>query len=171
MGYSSNRRRKVARLRREWTRSRSGLSGAEKGDQVSLRSQDEAKEWVKQAIAFYKVSGKRIALAAFTDPAGMFVDGELYIYVLNPSGTMLAHGVNEKFVGAEFIGLKDSDGKSFIAEIVATANEQGSGWVSYRWFNPATRKWAPKITYFEKVDDLIVCSAVYREEATADHPL
>jgi cytochrome c len=135
---------------------------------MSPRSEDEAKLWVKQAIAFYKVSGKRIALAAFTDPAGMFVDGEMYMYVLNPGGTMLAHGVNEKFVGEEFIGLKDSDGKSFIAEIVATANAQGSGWVTYRWFNPATKKWAPKIAYFEKADDLIFCSAVYREESKAD---
>lgn len=138
---------------------------------MSPRSQNEAKEWVEQAIAFYKASGKRIALAAFTDPAGMFIDGELYIYVLNLSGTMLAHGVNEKFVGEDFIGLKDSDGKAFIEEIVETANTEGSGWVSYRWFNPATKKWAPKIAYFEKVDDLIICSAVYREEGTADRPL
>ena len=140
----------------------------EKEDGVSPRSQDEAKWWVEQAIAFYKASGKRISLAAFTDPAGMFVDGEMYIYVLNPGGTMLAHGVNEKFVGEEFIGLKDSDGKSFIAEIVATANAQGSGWVSYRWFNPATKKWAPKIAYFEKADDLIFCSAVYPEESKGE---
>ena len=131
---------------------------------MSPRSQNEAEEWVKQAIAFYKASGKRIAFAAFTDPAGMFVQDEMYIYVLNPRGTMLAHGVNEKFVGEEFIDLKDSDGKAFIAEIVDTANADGSGWVTYKWFNPATRKWASKIAYFEKVDDLIICSAVYREE-------
>ncbi len=135
---------------------------------MSPRSQNEAKEWVEQAIAFYKASGKRIALAAFTDPAGMFVQDEMYIYVLNPGGTMLAHGVNEKFVGEEFIHLKDSDGKPFIEEIVEAANTEGSGWVSYRWYNPATKKWAPKIAYFEKVDDLIICSAVYREESKAD---
>jgi signal transduction histidine kinase len=131
---------------------------------VNARPQNEAKEWVQQAIAFYKASGKRIAFAAFTDPAGMFVQDEMYIYVLNPRGTMLAHGVNEKFVGEEFIDLKDSDGKPFIREIVDTANSKGSGWVEYRWFNPASKKWTPKIAYFEKVDDLIVCGAVYREE-------
>lgn len=131
---------------------------------MSPRSQNDAEEWVKQAIAFYKASGKRIALAAFTDPAGMFVQDEMYIYVLNLKGTMLAHGVNEKFVGEEFIDLKDSDGKAFIAEIVDTSNADGSGWVTYKWYNPATKKWAPKIAYFEKVDDLIVCSAVYRDE-------
>jgi cytochrome c len=130
---------------------------------MSPKSQDEAKRWVEQAIAFYKASGKRIALAAFTDPAGMFVQDEMYIYVLNPKGTMLAHGVNEKFVGEEFIDLKDSDGKPFIKEMVDTANSKGSGWVEYKWYNPVTKNWAPKIAYFEKVDDLIVCSAIYKE--------
>lgn len=130
---------------------------------MSPRSKDEAKLWVEQATAFYKASGKRIALAAFTDPAGMFVKDEMYIYVLNPKGTMLAHGVNEKFVGEEFIDLMDSDGKKFIKEIVDIANAQGSGWVEYKWYHPVTKQWVPKIAYFAKVDDLIICSAVYKE--------
>jgi signal transduction histidine kinase len=130
---------------------------------MSPRSKNEAKKWVEQAIAFYKVSGKRIALAAFTDLAGMFVKDEMYIYVMNPQGTMLAHGVNEKFVGEEFINLKDIDGKPFIKEIVDTANAKGSGWVEYKWYNPAIREWGPKAVYFEKVDNLIICAGVYRE--------
>jgi signal transduction histidine kinase len=130
---------------------------------MSPRSKNEAKKWVEQAVAFYKVSGKRIALAAFTDLAGMFVKDEMYIYVLNPQGTMLAHGVNEKFVGEEFINLKDIDGTPFIKEIVDTANAKGSGWVEYKWYNPATREWSPKAAYFEKVDNLIICAGVYGE--------
>jgi cytochrome c len=130
---------------------------------MSPGRKNEAKKWVEQAVAFYKVSGKRIALAAFTDLAGMFVKGEMYIYVLNPHGTMLAHGVNEKFVGEEFIDLKDIDGKPFIKEIVDTANTKGSGWVEYKWYNPATRDWDPKTVYFEKVDNLIICAGVYHK--------
>jgi hypothetical protein len=130
---------------------------------MSPRLQIDAKEWVKHAVAFYKSSGKRIALAAFTDPHGMFVQAELYIYVLNPKGTMLAHGVNEKFVGEDFIELMDSDGKKFIREIVETANANGSGWVYYKWYHPVSREWLPKAAYFEKVDDLIIVSAVYKQ--------
>jgi signal transduction histidine kinase len=128
---------------------------------MSPTSKNEAKRWVEQAIAFYKFSGKRIALAAFTDQTGMFVKNEMYIYVLNPEGTMLAHGVNEKFVGEEFIDLKDSDGKPFIKEIVDTANAKGSGWVEYKWYNPATKACCPKTVYFEKVDNLIICTGFY----------
>ncbi len=114
-------------------------------------------------MAFYKASGKRIALAEYTNPNGQFVKDEMYIYVLNPRGTMLAHGVNEKFVGEEFIDIKDYDGKQFIKEIVDTANREGSGWVTYKWYNPVTKEVLPKTAYFRKVDDLIICSGVYGE--------
>jgi signal transduction histidine kinase len=114
-------------------------------------------------VAFYKASGKRIALAEYTNPNGQFVKDEMYIYALNPRGTMLAHGVNEKFVGEEFIDIKDYDGKEFIKEIVDTANREGSGWVTYKWYNPVTKEVLPKTVYFKKVDDLIICSGIYGE--------
>ena len=124
---------------------------------------EDAKGWVTKAVDFYKAAGKRIALAEFTNPGGRFVKDELYIYVLNPKGTMLAHGVNERFVGEEFADLKDTDGKSFIKEILDTAKKKGSGWVEYKWHDPKTKEVLPKTAYFEKVDDLIICSGVYKK--------
>ena len=129
---------------------------------MSPRTKDEARDWVNNAKSFYKASGKRIALAEFTNPNGMFTQDEMYIYVLSSGGTMLALGINEKFVGEEFIGLMDSDGKKFIKEIVDTANREGKGWVEYKWYHPVTKKWLPKVAYCEKVDDLIIVSAVYQ---------
>lgn len=128
---------------------------------MTKRVSEDAKRWVENAVSFYKASGKRIALAEYTNPNGQFVRDEMYIYALNPKGTMLAHGVNEKFVGEEFIDIKDYDGKSFIKEIVETANTEGSGWVEYKWYNPVTKEVLPKTVYFRKVDDLIICSGVY----------
>jgi cytochrome c len=130
---------------------------------MSKRKAEDAKQWVERAVAFYKASGKRIALAEYTNPNGQFVLDEMYIYALNPRGTMLAHGVNENFVGEEFIDIKDYDGKIFIKEIVNIANKEGSGWVTYKWYNPVTKEVLPKNVYFKKVDDLIICSGVYEE--------
>ena len=127
------------------------------------RTKDDAKDWVNNAISFYKASGKRIALAEFTNPNGMFIQDEMYIYALNAKGTMLAHGINEKFVGEDFSELMDSDGKKFIKEIVQKANAEGKGWVEYKWYHPVTKQWLPKIAYFEKIEDLIIVSAVYRQ--------
>jgi len=129
------------------------------------RIRDDAKDWVINAVSFYRASGKRIALAEFTNPNGMFVQDEMYIYALNPKGTMLAHGVNERFVGEDFSELMDSDGKKFIKEIVDKANAEGKGWVEYKWYHPVTKHWLPKIAYFEKIDDLIIVSAVYKQQS------
>ena len=127
------------------------------------KSKQRAKEWVANAIAFYNASGKEIALAEFTNPKGPFVQNEMYIFVLDSRGYMVAHGVNEKYTNKSFVDLKDSKGKSFIREIIDGANAKGKGWVEYHWYNPVTKVTKPKSLYFEKVDDLIICSGVYIE--------
>jgi signal transduction histidine kinase len=127
------------------------------------RSQEEAKGWVQKAIAFYKKAGKAIAMAEFTNPKGPFIEGDMYVFVLNLKGTMLAHGVNEKYIGQDFIDVKDSDGRSFIREIVEVGNTKGSGFVDYKWYNPVTKEDLVKHVYFEKIDDVLICSGVYKE--------
>ena len=55
----------------------------------------------------------------------------MYVYVLSCKGTMLAHGVNEKWVGEDFIDLKDAEGKFFIKEIVDTEIPRATaGWIT-----------------------------------------
>jgi len=104
------------------------------------RSKQKAKEWVANAIAFYKASGREIALAEFTNSNGPFVQDEMYIFVLDSKGNMVAHGLNEKYTGKSFVDLKDSTGKSFIREIIEAANAKGWGWVEYQWYNPVTKE-------------------------------
>ena len=130
---------------------------------MSKRDIEDAKRWVEKAVAFYKASGKRIALAEYTNPNGEFVQDEMYLYVLNTKGTILAHGVNEKFLGEDFFEVQDYDGKHFIKEIIDRANKEGSGWIEYTWPNPVTKEVVLKTAYFEKVDELIICSGIYKE--------
>ncbi|MGO9138710.1 MAG: cache domain-containing protein [Syntrophales bacterium] len=124
---------------------------------------EKAREWVAKAIAFYKESGKEIALAEFTNPKGPFVQEAMYIFVLDTQGTMLAHGVNERYVGQNFINIKDSAGRDFVRDVVHTVNAEGSGWVDYQWYNPVTKDMKHKSVYFEMVDDMIICSGIYTE--------
>jgi len=131
---------------------------------------ESARGWVDEAKTFYLQVGKRIALAEFTNSCGMFSEGELYIFVLNFKGIMLAHGVNEKFVGEDFTDIKDFDGKHFIKEIIDTALEKGSGCVEYKWYHPKTKQILPKVVYFEKVENVIICGGAY-DVAIFGHPL
>jgi len=127
------------------------------------RSDQDAKDWVAKAIAFYKTSEKATALAEFSNSQGSFVQDDMYIFVLNRKGTVISHGIDEKYIGQNFIGLQDSAGKKFVREIIDTCNAKGSGLVNYIWYDPATQDAELKSVYFEKVDDLIFCSGVYKE--------
>ena len=128
------------------------------------RPDQEAKELVAKAIAFYKKAGQTIALAEFSNLRGPFVKDDMYVYVLNFKGTMLAHGANEKYVGQNFLDVEDASGRKFIQEIIKSARSKDSGWVKYEWHNPVTKDDLFKHVYFEKVDALIFCSGVYKKK-------
>ena len=128
---------------------------------MKCNSVNPAREWVENAKNFYRSAGRKLALAEFSDPDGMFVRGEMYVFALDSEGIMLAHGINRKFIGENFLEVKDSDGRFFIKEILESAKMDQNGWVGYKWFNPVTKEWLPKTTYFEVVDDMILCAAVY----------
>jgi cytochrome c len=121
---------------------------------------EEAKAWVKKAVAYYQSYGKTKALAEFSKPKGQFVKDNLYIYVLDLNGKMLAHPKGS-LVGRDFAKIKDPNGKLFAVDIVNDAKANGSGWINYKWEHPATKMPAPKTVYFEKVDDVVICSGVY----------
>ena len=129
---------------------------------VAQTTPDDAKAWVKKAVEYYKANGKEKALAAFSNPHGEFCKGDCYIYVLDMDGKMLAHPKSE-LVGQDFMTKKDADGKTFAQDMVKTAKEKGSGWVDYKWENPAKKCVEPKTVYFEKVDDVIIASGAYKK--------
>ena len=121
----------------------------------------EAKQLVHDAIAYYRKHGSEIALAEFANPLGQFKKGELYVYAIDSNGTMLAHPINQRYIGKDFLRVVDFDGKPFIREIISTANVQGYGWVEYKWLNPISVRDEVKTVYFEKYDSTIICSGVY----------
>ncbi len=76
---------------------------------------------------------------------------DMFVFVQDLEATMLYHGANEKLVGKNFIEVRDSGGKEFAKEMVATA-KKGSGWVDYQWAHPVTKKVADKTAYIVKID-------------------
>jgi hypothetical protein len=123
----------------------------------------KAEDWVERAKAFCSATGAEIAMAEFTNPRGQFVQNQQYIFVLDLNGNMLAHGMNQLFVGKNFMEVKDTTGKKFIRDIVNMAKEKGAGWIEYNWSDPVVKKTMPKTVYFEKVDNMIICCGTYRE--------
>ncbi len=124
---------------------------------------DEAKAMVDKAIAFVKANGQEKGFNEVDNQKGKFVKEDLYVWVSDAKGVILAHGANEKLIGKDVTPLKDSDGKFFIKEIVQTANTKGTGWVDYHWVNPVTKSIDKKSTYFKKDGNLIYACGIYKK--------
>lgn len=126
-------------------------------------SPEEAQALVKKAVALYKSAGKDKALAAFVDPNGGFMPKDLYIFVQDMKGGMVQHAKNAGLNGKDLSGLKDPDGKAFVAEMVKVAADKGAGWVDYKWTNAQTKKIEQKSSYVERVDDLFIGAGIYKQ--------
>jgi cytochrome c len=121
----------------------------------------DAQKMVAKAAAYLKAQGKEKAFTEFCNTQGQFRKGELYVFVLDMKADILAHGSKRKMIGKGSFDLTDPEGKHFLKEIVDVAKSRESGWVTYKWTNPVTKKVEQKTTYFQKVDDVILCSGAY----------
>ncbi len=121
----------------------------------------EAKAMVIKAEEFVQANGRDAAIVEFNKPDGQFVKDSFYVFVYDLKGTVIAHPFRPALVGKNVLNEADSQGKLFRKEIVAKAKAQGEGWVDYTYLNPTTKKEKSKITYFKKVDDMIICCGAY----------
>ncbi len=91
----------------------------------------------------------------------MFHDRDLYPFVYTPEGVSAAHGARPDLVGKNLLNIRDADGKYLIQDIVRITNEQGRGWVDYKWPYPLTNNIENKSSYVEKLGDYVVGVGIY----------
>lgn len=125
-------------------------------------TKNEAVALTQKAIAYYKANGKGKAFAEINNKSGQFIDRDMYVYVLDTNGTMMAHGANEKLIGKDLTQLKDADGKLFAQELIGLAKAKKTGWVDYKWPNPVTKQIESKTTYIEPFDGYGFAVGVYK---------
>lgn len=106
---------------------------------------DTVKTFVKRAVSHLKRSGKKVALADFSNQVGDFVPGPLRLFVYSPDGTMLADSQNPEFVGQNLRNAKDAEGKYITRRILEQAQANGKAWISF------LDKDAYKDVYVEKI--------------------
>ena len=137
-----------------WARAAPAEGAHSRADAVGL---------VKRAVEFFLSHPREEALAAFDDPHGAFRDGDLYLFVqeLADARVMLAHGANPGLIGMPQRDIVDADGKHFNRDMRFLVEAQGEGWISYKWPNPITRKISVKLSFVQKVNDVIIGAGVY----------
>ena len=136
-------------------------------DTVEASDAKRAQALLARAVDYYKGNKDR-ALAAFMR-AGEFINGDLYVYVIDLNGQMLASGGSSSaLIGRNIADMRDAAGKPFFREMIDTAKSKGSGMVEYRWLNRADRKIERKAAYYQKVDDRIIAVGFYIPRASAE---
>ena len=127
-------------------------------------TKEEAKALSEQAAAHIKKVGPDQAFKDFTTDKANWTKKDLYVFVFDMKGQMLAHGANEKLIGKNLMELKDQNGKLFTKEMVELARTKGSGWVEYEWPHPQTKKVEGKASYVLKLPnyDGFVGVGIYR---------
>lgn len=128
---------------------------------ANAHTAQEAQALAERALAHIHDVGREQAFADFSRPDGGFVDGELYIFCQDISGVVVAHGGNPKIVGRNMADVRGPDGRLANVEINQLGLSQGSGWLEFRWPNPATKRIELKAAYVLKVDDHTVCGSGY----------
>ncbi len=121
----------------------------------------EAELMVHKAVAFVQKEGKEKALATFNDTKGAFTYLDLYVFVLDLDGKVLAHGKNPAFVGRN--DTKDPKAKyGFAARVLEIGKGAGKGWLEYSIENPVSHQVEPKVAYVERVDDMIITCGAFK---------
>ena len=134
---------------------------------LAAQSRDQAKAFVKQAVEFAKKTPKEKFLEEVSGVKGQFhvtkgQNNDLYIFVYDLEGKVLAHGVRRELVGVNRWGAKDPDGKPWIQDWTKLAKEKGSGWIEYKELNPAQgNKVMKKASFVELYEGMVIGAGVY----------
>lgn len=78
-----------------------------------------------------------------------FVEGELYLFVLDIQGNVLAHGQESQLLWHNLYDYKDSLGVLAIQELIKKA-KNGGGWVTYTWRNASHVSYVKLVTKNDK---------------------
>jgi hypothetical protein len=128
---------------------------------VSQGTPDEAKAMAIKAAEYLKSAGPDKAFPEFDAKEGPWHDRDLYVYVMDKTGTMAAHGTNPGLIGKSLMEFKDVDGKPITVETLAVKD---AGWVDYKWQNPLTKAVEPKTSYVVRVGDYAVVVGAYKQQ-------
>ena len=125
-------------------------------------SAEEAKALGEKAVALIAAEGEK-AFPLLSDPKGEYVKGDMYVTVLDHQGIVRAN-INPKLVGMNMWESTDPDGVKFTQDAVKIGDAPGSGWLTYRFTNPMSKKIEPKKTWAHKVGDFVVICGAYVAE-------
>jgi cytochrome c len=133
---------------------------------------DECVALCKDAAKFMNEKGFYPAVAEINNKEGKFVTKNTYVFLMDLDGHLLAHPFNAQYIGRDITDHKDSSGKLYVQDYIATAKSKGEGWTEYMYPTPEElkkptpykeKKSSKKISYVYRVPgkDLMVIAGFF----------
>jgi cytochrome c len=117
-------------------------------------TKEEAVAMVKRVQEMFAEKGADATFKAVDDKNNKeFHDRDLYPFVSDFKGSIVAHGDRAAMIGRNFFDLKNQDGRYFVRTMINMTKDGGSGWVDYKWPNPLTNKIEDKSAYVAKLGE------------------
>ena len=117
------------------------VTAAEVVDRETLRQFVEgAAKWseaVFDSLGVFALSHWKVEFRKDSKDGGLFKDGLVYLYSMNPEGLVIFHGLDAWREGRIVLHNPDARGDTlFVGRIIKAALEDGGGFVDYYWDNP-----------------------------------
>ncbi len=126
-------------------------------------TRDDVQTLVNKTITYIEANGLEKAKTEIKKKDGEFIQGELYVFIIDFDGKMISHGVKDSLDGKNLIKLRTPEGKYFIQEMIKVSKEKGEGWVDYKWTHPQSGKVTPKASLAKKIPgkNMLVGAGLY----------
>ena len=121
--------------------------------QAKHATKEEAQAMATKAADLVQKEGPDKAFAAF-NAGGDWRDGDLYVFVIDKTGTWRASGARP-----ELIGTKVDLDKPVVKDMLAIDK---SAWVDYKFKSPADSQEHDKSSYLVRVGDFLVGAGAYK---------
>ena len=147
------------------------FSGMDPSASTDAQNQSEsadataAKAMVARALEYMDKHGTAALLEKVNAAAPEFNQDQFYVFVLDDTGTIVAHPIDSSWVGVTDETGRDADGNAFLARMATAAAENpGGSWFDYRWPHPITKEVGTKSSWIMMRDNHVVGVGLYREE-------
>jgi len=121
---------------------------------------------VNDAIYLIRMEKER-AFDKLRDPTSEFVYKDTYIFVLDTTYNLLVNQPFREFEDKNLYDIQDATGKYFFREFVQVAEQDGHGWVFYKWPKPGETKPSNKCSFVKKIvsrgNTYIIGTGIYHD--------
>jgi len=124
----------------------SGNSPHELDETLHFNEQTKRKEvehLVHRGMEFFNTHTIQESAHAFTY-SKEFIEGELYIFLIDYKGRVIAHGDQQELLWKNLLNVKDQFGNYFIKEMIDKIHT-GGGWLTYEWRNAVKESYVQRV--------------------------